>query len=172
MACEGEAFLTYLKSSIAQGGWTTSEGVNRHIPVPLAEGQDIDVDNLTSVKFDGSVDFRGHNDLLRIVIAKPTIEKNGGSWQLTADVASRSLNSSAAPGEIPALKRVVLANLSAPKVSTTDDVSMLSFEKATLTATGSEAFEKFYKPGEQLAPISVALADEESTLPPATPVAK
>ena len=90
------------------------------------------------------------------------------AWQLTADVASRSLNSSAAPGEIPALKRVVLANLSAPKVSTTDDVSMLSFEKATLTATGSEAFEKFYKPGEQLAPISVALADEESTLPPAT----
>lgn len=164
-----DSFLGYLSGPGAKGGWTTSGGVTGTFRFPLASGQDLDPENLQAIRFGGTVDFSGHEGALRIVLSNPTIRKSGAAWQLTASVASRSLQSTDAPGVLPPARTVVLADLSAPKVTTSSGGSTtLSFGTVRLTADGAVAFANFYTAGSELAPITVSLAASGSTLPPAT----
>ncbi|WP_182355099.1 HtaA domain-containing protein [Flaviflexus huanghaiensis] len=162
-----DSFLRYVSGPMGGGGWTTSDGVTGTFRFPLAPGQNLNPQNLQTIKFGGTVDFTAHEGSLRIRLANPTVRKSGKTWQLTATVASRSMQSTEAPGVLPAAKSVVLADLSDPKVSTgAGGSTSLSFDEVKLTSEGAAAFAGFYPVETVLAPITMNLATAGSGLPP------
>ncbi|WP_405858764.1 HtaA domain-containing protein [Streptomyces sp. NBC_01515] len=162
-----ESFRSYVVGSVANGKITTSAGAsqaagNGVFTFTGATGSyDTDADTL-SAAFEGSVNFKGHEDNgtygldLTFTDLKATLDN--GSGKLTADVTSLGTKSD----------DVVLADLKAgsPDLTAKNDVITLDDVTATLTAAGAKAFGGFYQTGAQLDPLDLTLAlTADATLP-------
>ncbi|MEU8643813.1 HtaA domain-containing protein [Streptomyces sp. NPDC048674] len=158
-----QSFRTYVVDGPAKGRITASGGAtqasgNGDFTFTEATGTyDTDADTLKAA-FKGAVNFKGHEANgsygLDLTFSGLTVELDGGTGELTADVESLGKTSD----------DVVLAHLTADSsdLKAEDDVISLDDVTAELTKAGAQAFGGFYTEGTVLDPVdlSVALSDD------------
>lgn len=153
-----ESFRSYISGSIASGSWETADGADYETPNFTWSDATGSIDPETgtgSVSFTGSVHFTGHDGVLDLTLANPTIEFEGdGKAALLLDAKSTDMEGEVAvDAEQEWVGDVVVEDQLAPA----DDVLELSDMATTLTNSGSKAFAGFYEAGEALDPMSVTL---------------
>jgi hypothetical protein len=163
-----KSFRDYIVSPIAHGTITTA-GVTDNGGVytfPARTGGSYNAaTGVGTALYTGSVHFTGHDGVLDIDFANPSIRvtsASNGSLAVTVD------------GKDP----VVIATLDLASATTTSTAGSTSFAgtPATLTAAGAAAFGGFYPAGTSLDPVSFAIdtsvpADPSAPVEPEVPVA-
>ncbi|GAB3120438.1 hypothetical protein GCM10027160_36550 [Streptomyces calidiresistens] len=160
-----QSFRSYVTGPIASGRVELSDGATGNgagsYRFPDGSG-DLDAEEETvSAGFRGTVTFLGHEKAdgeyeLELKFSSLAVELNGTSGELIADISSKDR----ATGEVTEATGVTVANLTVPASALTveDDLVVLEDLPAVLTADGAEAFGGFYAAGDDLDPVSVALA--------------
>jgi len=153
-----EGFRSYISGTIANGEWTTSDGASYETPSFTFSDPSGEIDATTgkgSASFTGTVNFTGHEGVLNLTLANPTIDFSGdGSARLLLDTKSNNADGDVAIDETRA---------SVGKIGSIGDIDpssgSVSFTDAEtlLTADGAKAFSGFYSSGEELDPVSVDL---------------
>jgi len=153
-----EAFRSYISGAIANGEWTVSDGASYETPEFSFGEPSGEIDANTgegSVSFVGTVNFTGHDGVLNLTLANPTIEFVGdGSARLRLDTTSNNAEGKVAIDETQASvgKLNSIGELDPASGSVT-----VSGAPAILTADGAAAFSGYYSTGEDLDPISLQL---------------
>lgn len=154
------SFTTYVRGSIAKGGWNlngvTWDGSTFNFPI--SGGLYNTSTGSGTIYYSGTVQFYGHNGILDLTMSNPAVQINGNSGTLFMTVSGSDTS-----GNKFNLGRVAFASLGFNGVSASD--SGLSFDGAsvTLTDTGAKAFAGFYAAGTALDPMS-----SSASLAPAT----
>ncbi|MQS09659.1 HtaA domain-containing protein [Streptomyces alkaliphilus] len=160
-----QSFRSYVTGPIASGRVELADGATENgvggYRFPDGSG-DLDAEEETvSAGFRGTVTFLGHEKAdgeyeLELKFSSLAVELNGTSGELIADVSSKDR----ATGEVTEATGVTVANLTVPASALTveNDLVVLENLPAVLTADGAEAFGGFYAAGDDLDPVSVALA--------------
>lgn len=153
-----DTFRAYVSGSIANGDWQATDGASYSTPLftwatPTGE---IDADTGTgTISFVGTVRFTGHEGVLDLTIANPTIELFGdGTGRLFMDARSNDPQGQLKIDETQ-VHFADLAGISATAPSS--GVYEFTNAQATLTAPGADAFGAFYEGGDQLDPISATV---------------
>lgn len=153
-----EAFRSYVSGTIANGSWEAADGATYETPNFTFTGASGEIDAETgegSIGFAGSVHFTGHDGVLDVTFANPTIKllgdgtarllldskSNDQEGQLAVDAQQTSFGKIDAVGELDA----------------TSGALDVSDAPTVLTADGAEAFSGFYSSGEALDPISFSV---------------
>ncbi|MDO4910315.1 MAG: HtaA domain-containing protein [Corynebacterium sp.] len=156
-----ESFQTYIRGSIAKGGWTlTGMDFDGNDFVWTGGGGEVDVANKRgSIKSSGTVEFTGHGGILDLVISDLEIYFNGNSGQLIATVTSNDMD-----GNANDYGRTALADLSFSNLTVTDTSISGSTSSVALSASGVQAFAEFYEEGLELDPVTFSgtLGDPET----------
>ena len=153
-----ESFRSYIRGSIANGGWDLGGGAVYSGGVFVFTGNDGTAEvaggSLTSANltFGGSVHFTGHEGVLDTTVANPEIRIDGNTGTLFADVTSNDTE-----GNPHNYGRIAVADLSVDGASVTDGVAE-GTATVTLTADGSSAMGTFYETGAAMDPLSFAAA--------------
>lgn len=159
-----ESFRSYIQGGIANGDWSLN-GIEYGGGQFVWSGGSGEFDpnaGTGSVSFSGNVHFTGHDGVLDMTLADPTIQVNGAdSAVMIANVVSSDMD-----GNRIDMPGVTFAEISGP-VSASGDSVDISGAQVNLTADGAEAFAGFYEPGEPLDPLdlSVSLSGECGTAP-------
>ncbi|MGI5350488.1 HtaA domain-containing protein [Streptomyces sp. CA-250714] len=163
------SFRTYVTGPIAKGKVETSGGANSTdsgYRFPKGSGDFADGD--LNASFQGGVRFLGHKEgssyTLDLTFSHLKVKAKGTKGSLVADVRSKDRTS----GKVSTDKAVTVATLKLDSGALTPHEDIISVKKApaTLTAAGSKAFGGFYKPGDALDPVTVAVSlDEDADLP-------
>ncbi|WP_216409177.1 HtaA domain-containing protein [Arcanobacterium phocae] len=146
------SFTTYIRGSIAHGGWTLGggaswDGANFNFP---ATGGLFNTSTRTgNIYYGGTVHFTGHDGILDMTISNPSIAINGNRGSLYMTVSGSDMS-----GKKFNLGRVNFATITFSGVNVTDGALNFSGASVNLTDAGAKAFAGFYKAGEQLAPMS------------------
>lgn len=157
-----ESFRSYISGTIANGSWETSDGASYATPLFDFSGGTGTYDPATesgTVNFSGSVHFTGHDGILDLTIANPTIEFDGaGEAALLVDMRSTNMEGEQAIDE----KQVWLGKITGARLTAAGEKSA-AFKDAptTLTDSGAAAFAGFYKAGQELDPVTVQLGVSE-----------
>lgn len=156
-----ESFRSYISSSIANGEWKASAGASYRTPdFTFSKGHG-SYDSATgkgSVSFDGTVLFTGHEGVLNLTFANPTVEFDGtGGARLLLDAKSNDQQGELAIDE----KQVPVGKVDAAPDASGDGTQLSALElqnaKVTLTAEGAKAFAGFYPTGDALDPITLSV---------------
>lgn len=167
------SFRSYISGSIANGSWEPSDGVTYESPVFTWSGATGTIDPETgtgSVSFTGSVHFTGHDGVLDLTLANPTIEFEGdGKAALLLDSRSTDMEGNVAVDE----DQEWVGDVTVEDPLTPDDgaISLAALPTA-LTNAGVVAFAGFYEAGVELDPIELQLIVEDcaaGSAPPAAP---
>lgn len=166
-----ESFRSYISGSIANGSWEPSEGATYETPDFQWSGATGEIDPETGtgiVSFVGTVHFTGHDGVLDLTMADPTIEFEGdGKAALLLDTRSTDANGEVAiDAEQEWVGEITVADAVVPQNSELD----LSDMATVLTNSGAKAFAGFYEPGVELDPISVSLQFEACDTTASVPV--
>lgn len=153
-----ESFRSYISGSIANGSWDTSDGADYEIPNfiwsdPVGE---FDPETGTGqVSFTGTVHFTGHDGVLDLTLANPTIEFEGdGTAALLMDASSTDMEGEVAVDET----QVWVGAITTPDtIAVTDDAIDLPDMPTKLTNSGAGAFAGFYEADSDLDPITLEL---------------
>lgn len=153
-----ESFRAYISGSIANGSWETSDGADYETPEFVWTDGTGTFDPETgtgSVSFTGTVHFTGHDGVLDLTLANPTVEfESGGSAALLLDARSTDMEGEVAVDT--AQEWVGDIALDGDLVPS-DGVLDLVEQPTTLTNSGAAAFAGFYEAGVELDPLSVTL---------------
>ena len=154
-----ESFRAYISGSIANGAWETSDGAAYETPefVWVDGTGTFDPETGTgSVSFPGTVHFTGHDGVLDLALANPTVEfDDGSSGALLLDARSTDME-----GEVAVdtdqewVGEIALDGDLVPS----DGVLELADQPTALTNSGATAFAGFYEAGAELDPLSITLA--------------
>ncbi len=153
-----ERFRSYISGSIANGSWETGDGVTYETPEFTWQGAAGEIDPATgvgAVSFSGSVHFTGHDGVLDLTLANPTIEFEGdGKAALMLDAKSTDME-----GKVTVdTAQEWVGELVAPTaLALQGDTLELSGMQATLTNSGAAAFAGFYEAGAELDAVSLNL---------------
>ncbi|MGO2140990.1 MAG: HtaA domain-containing protein [Leucobacter sp.] len=153
-----ESFRSYISGSIANGSWETGEGVTYETPEFTWTGATGEIDPATgtgAVSFTGSVHFTGHDGVLDLTLANPTVEFEGdGKAALMLDAKSTDMEGKVTVDTAQEWVGEVVAPASiAPQSGKLD----LSAMKTTLTNSGAAAFAGFYEAGAGLDAVTLNL---------------
>ncbi|KAM9863178.1 HtaA domain-containing protein [Leucobacter sp. BZR 635] len=184
-----ESFRSYISGSIANGSWETSDGLVYETPQFTWSDATGSIDPETgigSVSFIGTVHFTGHDGVLDLTLANPTIEFEGaGKAALMLDAKSTDME-----GEVTVdSAQEWVGEVSTPaSLAPTNDTLTLERMETVLTNSGAGAFAGFYEAGAELDALSLDLElascstaaavpaepieTEESAAEPAAPVAE
>lgn len=153
-----ESFRSYITSSIAKGGWEVGDGAEYETPSFRWANGAGSLDPSTgegSVSFTGSIVFTGHEGVLNLAFANPTVEFRGdGSANLLLDARSNN-----AQGELA----VDGTQISVGRIDGIGEIDAESGSASVvaapviLTADGAEAFAGFYATGDALDPVTLTL---------------
>ncbi|QIM19255.1 hypothetical protein G7066_13025 [Leucobacter coleopterorum] len=153
-----ESFRSYISGSIANGSWDTKDGATYTTPdFQWAEATG-SVDPTTgtgSVSFVGTVHFTGHDGVLDLTLANPTIEFEGdGKASLLLDARSTD-----AAGKVTIdSKQEWVGDMTAPfPLAVEGEPLKFDSVKTVLTNSGAKAFAGFYEAGANLDPVTVSL---------------
>lgn len=153
-----ESFRAYISGSIAKGSWETADGASYETPEFSWSGATGSIDPETgvgSVSFTGSVHFTGHDGVLDLTLANPTIEfEGGGKAALLLDARSTDMEGAVA---VDATQEWVGDVVAPDQLPIADDALVADDLPSTLTNSGAKAFAGFYEAGEDLDPISLDL---------------
>lgn len=147
-----KSFTTYVRGSIAQGGWDTTGGASWNGSTFVFPAVSGNYDNATkkgTINYSGTVHFTGHHGILDTVLSNPSLVVTGNSAQLYMTVTSQDME-----GNRTNFGRVHFANVSLSNVSLSGGTMSLQSSSVTLTAAGAKAFAGFYSPGEPLDQLS------------------
>ncbi|MEW6874774.1 HtaA domain-containing protein [Trueperella pyogenes] len=160
-----ESFRNYVSGDFAKGKWELSDGATGTFSFPLKDPKQFTPGKYDNLDFAGKVHFTAHHGLLDLAIEQPTVRKGDSGWELVVTVAVNPFDKSkiadALAGKIEidkskiATKRVVLATLSEPEISGTNDEQTIHFRSVKLTAEGAKSFANFYKEGQELDPMTI-----------------
>lgn len=158
-----ESFRSYIQGPIAQGEWTVTGASADTGGIVTWQGGAGEFDPETGVgsaSFSGGVHYTGHWDhftegepALSVEIENPTVEIEGTTGTLYADIEAQSLDQQTMGGT-----QVALAELSLPGGVDAEEDYVSAVATAALTADGAEAFAGFYESGEELDPLSFSFA--------------
>lgn len=172
-----ESFRSYISGTIANGSWETSDGAGYETPNFQwgdASGA-IDPETGTgTVNFTGTVHFTGHDGVLDLTLANPTIEFDGdGKAALLLDAKSTDMEGEVAVDE----EQEWVGDLTVEsEVVPIDDALELADMPAELTNSGAGAFAGFYEAGVELDPVTLNLefsgCDTSAAPAPAEPSAE
>ncbi|MCI7688925.1 MAG: HtaA domain-containing protein [Trueperella pyogenes] len=167
-----ESFRNYVSGDFAKGKWELSDGATGTFTFPLKDPKKFTPGKYDNLDFAGKVHFTAHHGLLDLAIEQPTVRKGDSGWELVVTVAVNPFDKSkiadALAGKIKidkskiATKRVVLATLSEPEVSGTNDEQTIHFRSVKLTAEGAKSFANFYKEGQELDPMTIKVTKGKS----------
>lgn len=165
-----ESFRSYISGSIANGSWETSEGASYETPEfewTGASGSYDPQQGTGKVSFSGSVHFTGHDGVLDLTLANPTVEFEGnGKAALLLDTRSTDMEGNVT---VDAQQEWV-GDVSTGALEAKDGKLTTQPMVAKLTNSGVKAFADFYEAGSALDPITVAL-DFAACADGATPAA-
>ncbi|CAG7620927.1 HtaA domain-containing protein [Leucobacter soli] len=153
-----ESFRSYISGSIANGSWETSEGADYETPSFRWSDATGEIDPVTGtgrVSFTGSVHFTGHDGVLDLTLANPTIEFEGdGTAALMLDARSTDME-----GEVTVdTEQEWVGDVTvADPVNPQGDALELNSMPTVLTNSGAKAFAGFYEAGESLDPLTLSL---------------
>ncbi|RRD59579.1 HtaA domain-containing protein [Leucobacter sp. OH1287] len=157
-----ESFRAYISGSIAKGSWEASEGAVYETPLfkfPTGSGSVTAETQEVRVTFPGKIHFTGHNGVLDMTVANPTvvIPAEGTEGKLLLDLRSTDTS-----GELAIDQQAVEAlTLDLSKgLKVTDDGITINDAPATVTETGATAFGGFYNAGEEFDPINLTAAGD------------
>lgn len=177
-----ESFRSYISGSIANGSWEVADGATYETPLfgwsnPTGE---IDADTGEGlISFTGSIHFTGHDGVLDMTLANPSIELKGdGTARLLLDTKSNDAQGQLKLDE----QQATLAKIEG--VDAFDPASgqySFSDASAVLTSEGATAFGDFYGSGDEVDPVTLTVqlapcegaaaadqpADEEPVIAPA-----
>ncbi|GAA2177008.1 hypothetical protein GCM10009847_01220 [Leucobacter tardus] len=153
-----ESFRSYISGSIANGSWETSDGAEYETPNFRWSDATGSIDPATgtgTISFTGTVHFTGHDGVLDLTLANPTIEFEGdGRAALLLDAKSTDMEGEVAVDTAQEwVGDVAVEGALAPA----DDVLDIADLPTTLTNSGAQAFAGFYESGEALDPLTVSL---------------
>lgn len=153
-----EGFRSYISGTIANGSWEVANGASYETPLFGWANPTGEIDAVTgegSVSFTGSIHFTGHDGVLNLEIANPTVEFSGdGTAKLLMDTKSNNAQGELVVDE----QQAYLGKIEA--IGGVDPASgTIAFDEApaVLTADGAEAFGGYYASGDDLDPISLSL---------------
>ena len=153
-----ESFRAYISGNIAHGSWETADGASYETPEFTWGGATGSIDPETgvgSVSFTGSVHFTGHDGVLDLTLANPTVEFEGdGKAALLLDARSTDME-----GEVTVdTAQEWVGDVIVPdQLPITGDALVADDLPSTLTNSGAKAFAGFYEAGDDLDPISLDL---------------
>ncbi|PRI10266.1 HtaA domain-containing protein [Leucobacter massiliensis] len=153
-----ESFRSYISGSIANGSWETSDGAEYETPAFSFTGASGEIDPETgtgSVSFAGTVHFTGHEGVLDLTLANPTVEFEGdGTAALLLDARSTDVEGEVTvDAEQEWVGEVTVADPLAPQ----GGALRLSDLPTSLTNSGAKAFAGFYEAGAELDPLTLSL---------------
>lgn len=153
-----ESFRSYISGSIANGSWEASDGAEYETPEFIWSEATGTIDpeaGIGVVSFVGTVHFTGHDGVLDLTLANPTVEFEGdGKAALLLDVQSTDMEGDEA---------VDAEQEWAGEITVDEDIApdgaelVLSEMPVTLTESGAEAFAGFYEADTELDPLTVSL---------------
>ncbi|WP_182049380.1 HtaA domain-containing protein [Changpingibacter yushuensis] len=126
-------FISYVSRF---GTVTAGDGATGTFSFPLASGQDIDLDDLTSLAFTGNVHLSAHDGVLDITLSNLSVVQEEGKWVLKATASSRSMGT----GEMVEYGEIVIAELDGINVAVDDDVATITFASAVLSEAAVPVF--------------------------------
>lgn len=149
-----ESFRSYVVSPVADGEIETSGGAEQNSDgsFRFAGGTGSVGDGSAELAFTGTVRFTGHAGELELIISDPSVQIDGSTGTLTADVSSLSPE-----GELAEFPGAVLGDLDISGVTLEPDADgmvAVSGVPAVLSDAGAPAFGGFYDAGEALDPVS------------------
>lgn len=153
-----ESFRSYISGSIANGSWEASDGATYETPDFEWSNAKGSIDPATGtgrVSFTGAVHFTGHDGVLDLTIANPTIEFEGdGRAALMLDARSTDTT-----GEVVVDEDAQwVGDMTVPDpIAPSENALTLSDQGAVLTSEGAKAFAGFYQAGVDLDPINLDL---------------
>ncbi|WP_449277114.1 HtaA domain-containing protein [Leucobacter sp. GX24907] len=163
-----ESFRSYISGSIANGSWEASDGADYEIPNFVWSDATGTIDPETGsgeVSFTGTVHFTGHDGVLDLTIANPTIEFDEGEAALLLDARSTDMEGDEATN----VEQEWFGDITVDgAIQPSDDAIELTELPITLTNSGASSFAGFYEAGADLDPITLNLevAGCESTAAP------
>ncbi|HEX6358238.1 HtaA domain-containing protein [Actinophytocola sp.] len=157
-----QSFRTYVRGPIAHGSWTL-DGVTGEFRWETVTSSDYATGTGGTTAFAGGVRFTGHSGQLDLTISQPQVRFAGGRAELLLDVRGKSLET----GEFTELNDVVFATLGTAAPNVANGVVTYTALPATLTEEGAAGFAGFYEAGTELDPVTVTIALDGATLPPA-----
>lgn len=153
-----EGFRSYISGTIANGSWEVADGASYETPLFGWANPTGEIDAITgegTVSFAGSIHFTGHDGVLNLQIANPTVVLNGdGTAKLLMDTKSNNAQGELVVDE----QQAYLGKVEA--LGQLDPASgAVAFDQApaVLTADGADAFGGFYASGDELDPVSLTL---------------
>jgi hypothetical protein len=160
-----ESFRSYISGTIANGSWDTADGATYESPEFQWSGATgtFDPESGTgSVSFEGQVHFTGHDGVLDLSLAQPTIEFEGDTAALLLDARSNDMEGEVA---VDATQEWVGDVTLPADLQAADGALSASGAATTLTNAGVAAFAGFYEAGDELDPLSfsLTLADCDTT---------
>ena len=157
-----ESFRAYISGSIAKGSWEVSEGAVYETPLfkfPTGSGAVTAETQEARITFPGKIHFTGHNGVLDMTVANPTvvIPAEGTEGTLLLDLRSTDTSGEVAIDQqaVEALKLDLSKGL-----KVTDDGITINDAPATVTEVGATAFGGFYNAGEEFDPINLTAAGD------------
>jgi len=167
-----ESFRSYISGTIANGSWDTDGGATYETPEFQWSGANGTYDpesGTGSVSFDGLVHFTGHDGVLDLTLAQPTIEFEGDTAALLLDAKSNDMEGEVAVDEAQAW----VGDVALPAdVQVADGALSATGAGTTLTNAGVTAFAGFYEAGDELDPLSFTLTLAECDTTAAAAVAE
>ena len=152
------SFRSYISGSIANGSWETSDGLTYESPNFTwsdATGTIDPASGTGSVSFPGTVHFTGHDGILDLTLANPTIEFEGdGKAALLLDSRSTDMDGEVAVDEEQ--EWVGDVTVTEPFAPAEGSLSLADLP-TELTNSGVVAFAGFYEAGVELDPITLDL---------------
>jgi hypothetical protein len=163
-----ESFRAYISGTIANGSWEVADGATYETPLFGWSDPTGEIDAETGeglVSFAGSIHFTGHDGVLDMTLANPSIELKGdGTARLLLDTKSNDaqgeLKLDEQQASIAKIEGVGAVDPASGEYSFTDAA-------AILTSDGATAFGDFYASGDEVDPVtlSVQLGPCEGTAP-------
>lgn len=162
-----ESFRSYISGSIANGSWEVADGATYETPLFGWSNPTGEIDAVTGeglISFTGSIHFTGHDGVLDVMLANPSIELKGdGTARLLLDTKSND-----AQGQLKLdAQQATLAKIEGlGDADPTSGGYAFSQASAVLTSEGATAFGDFYGSGDDVDPVTlmVQLAPCEGTV--------
>ncbi|HUH52714.1 MAG TPA: HtaA domain-containing protein [Microbacteriaceae bacterium] len=149
-----ERWRSYISGSIAHGSWDLDE-VEYEIPEFVwRDGKGFvatDADT-ASIEFEGTVLFKGHEDLLQVSVGNPVFEVDGDEGLLFLDLTSTTPTGET---DVAVTEELTAKFDLSDAVSIDDDLFQITAAPGALTDSGAAAFGGFYDGDEETDAITL-----------------
>ncbi|MDT3767989.1 HtaA domain-containing protein [Gleimia hominis] len=150
------SFTSYIRGSIAKGGWDLSNGATwsgSAFGFQTGGGLYDKAKKQGTLHFKGTVHFTGHKGILNTKISNPSVQINGNSGAIYLNISSAGID-----GKVVNYGRIHFANVALSNVTASGNQLSVSASSVNLTAKGAAGFAGFYEVGEKMDNFSLSVS--------------